>query len=410
MITVLRDASGPSSGVQISTSAEPAEFIRAAPAPVKPAPVKPGLVTPAHDGKMTILHLSKHCGYGNGSVHVAVDLACMQAQAGHDVLFASGGGTFVPMLEQHGVRHVPMVQDQRRPWTLARSAIDLVALCKTVRPAILHAHMMGGAAIGYATSRVTGIPLVTTVHNSFDRHSVLMRLGDQVVAVSEAERDHLVERGYDPARVSAIWNAPDRSPRETFMRNDRTYTLDGPCIVAICALHRRKGVFDLLQACATVFAEFPQWRLYVAGEGPDSDALKQQAADLGLCDRVTFLGFVAAPKTLFAQADIFVLASYADPGSLSIGEARAAGCAIVATAVGGTTEMLGYGEAGRLVSPGAPRQLAVQLRRLMREPTERDALRKAARRGAEVFAAERLVGDYGRVYEKAVAARGKSSA
>ena len=351
---------------------------------------------------MKILHLSKHCGYGNGSVHVAVDLACMQASAGHDVLFASAGGTFVDMLEQHGVRHVTMVQDQRRPWTLVRSAVQLAALCRAERPAVLHAHMMGGAVIGYAASRATGIPLVTTVHNSFDRHSVLMRLGDQVVAVSQAERDHLVARGYDPHRVSAIWNAPDRSPREAFMRNDRAYALDRPCVVAICALHRRKGVFDLIEACSAVFAEFPHWRLYVAGEGPDSAALQQQAITLGLGDRVTFLGFVAAPKTLFEQADIFVLASYADPGSLSIGEARSAGCAIIATAVGGTTEMLAHGEAGRLVSPGSPQQLAVQLRRLMVDPAERAALRQAAVQGSEVFSVKRLVGDYGAVYARAM--------
>ena len=384
------------SDAQVSTDANFVGLVDPGPAPAT-----------TETSKMTIVHLSKHCGYGNGSVHVAVDLACMQALAGHDVIFASGGGTFVDMLEQHGVRHVTMIQDQRRPWTLVRSAFQLAALIRTIHPTILHAHMMGGAAICYAASRVTGVPLVTTVHNSFDRHSVLMRLGDHVVAVSEAEREHLIARGYDPKRVRAIWNAPDRSPREAFMRNDRDFTLQGPCIVAICALHRRKGVFDLLQSYAMVFAEFPQWRLYIAGEGPDSAALQQQAIDLGLADRVTFLGFVAAPKTLFAQADIFVLASYADPGSLSIGEARAAGCAILATAVGGTTEMLDYGEAGRLVSPGAPRQLAVQLRRLMRDPAERDALRTAARKGSEIFAAERLVGDYAQAYQQARTARRK---
>jgi glycosyltransferase involved in cell wall biosynthesis len=356
----------------------------------------------APPGRLRIVHIAKHCGYGNGSVHVAVDLACVQAHAGHDVVFASGGGTFVPMLEQHGVRHVTMRQDQRRPLTLVRAAVQLAGLCRRERPDILHAHMMGSAAIGYVASRLHRIPLVTTVHNSFDRHSVLMRLGDRVVAVSQAERDHLIRRGWNPARIDAVWNAPDRSPREAFMKNSGEIVLEGPCIVAICALHRRKGVFDLIDACMEVFAEFPRWRLYIAGEGPDRDELERQAAGRGLAGRVTFLGFVPAPKTLFRQADIFVLASYADPGSLSIGEARAAGCAIIATAVGGTTEMLGHGVAGRLVSPGQPRQLAVQLRQLMDDPAARAALRDAALAGVEVFAAERLVDRYGDVYRKAL--------
>ena len=47
-------------------------------------------------------------------------------------------------------------------------------------------------------SRLAGIPLVTTVHNSFDRYSIVMRRGDRLVALNEAERDYLIERGYDP--------------------------------------------------------------------------------------------------------------------------------------------------------------------------------------------------------------------
>ena len=357
-------------------------------------------IAPSHAPKpLRIIHISKHCGYGNGNVHVAVDLACVQAQAGYEVWFASSGGTFVDMLERHGVRHIILRQDQRKPWTLVKSAFALIGHCRVIRPTILHAHMMGSALIGYAASLVTGIKLVTTVHNSFDRHSVLMRLGHAVVAVSHAERDNLIKRNYRPDKVSVVWNAPDGSPRESFMANDREFRLSRPCVVAICALHRRKGVFDLIAACAETFQDFPEWHLYIAGEGPGKSELQAQVELLGLSARVTFLGFVPAPKTIFHQADIFVLASYADPGSLSIGEARAAGCAIIATAVGGTTEMLAYGEAGRLVAPGTPRQLAVELRRLMRDPDARRQLSKDAKHASDIFNVGRLVDDYGRVYQ-----------
>jgi glycosyltransferase involved in cell wall biosynthesis len=352
-----------------------------------------------------VVHIAKHCGYANGSVHVAVDLACLQARAGYDVVFFSGGGTFVEMMQQHGVRHVTMRQDQRNPFTFLRAAIGLFILCRRSRPSVLHAHMMGGAVIGYAVSVLTGIPLVTTVHNSFDRHSILMRLGHRVVAVSKAEKDHLIQRGYDQARVAVIWNAPNNSPRETFMCNTTDIALARPCIVAACALHRRKGVFDLIDAYAQVLPLFPRWRLYIAGEGPDSGSLAAQAAALGIADRVTFLGFIPDPRTLYRQSDIFVLASYADPGSLSIGEARAAGCAIIATSVGGTIEMLDYGAAGRLVSPGAPLQLAAALRALMQDPAARATLGEAAISGSEVFSAKRLVGDYEAVYRDAAVHR-----
>jgi len=352
--------------------------------------------------KRRIIHLSKHCREGNGNVHVAVDLACMQAEAGHDVIFASEGGTYVEMLTRSGVRHVLLSQDQKRPLATSRAVLTLAGLCRTQKTEIIHAHMMVGAAIGWAAAKLTGAKLVTTVHNSFDRHSTLMRLGDVIVAVSEAERKHLIERGFKKNRLISIWNAPNRSPREAFGMHEQTIALRQPCILTVCGLHRRKGVADLVEAFAAISAEFPEWHLYIAGNGPDRESLEHQVRALGLSHRIIFLGYVKAAKPLFKQAQIFVLPSYADPGSLTIGEARAAGCAIVATAVGGTPEMLEFGKAGRLVLPASPKQLAAELHKLIANTGDREALRVAASVGSEIFDVARLVSDYDVAYDIAV--------
>ncbi|HEY0758375.1 MAG TPA: glycosyltransferase family 4 protein [Acidisarcina sp.] len=354
------------------------------------------------EAALRVVHIIKHCGYGNGSVHVAVDLACVQAQAGYDVTFVSSGGTFEPMLAQHTVRHLTLRHDQGKPFAMLRTALKLAGLARRTRPHVLHAHMMSSAVVGYIASKLSGVPLVTTVHNSFDRHSLLMRLGRRVVAVSDAEREHLLSQGYNRNRLVAVMNAPDKSPREEFMHNDREITINKPCIMTTSALHQRKGVFDVIDACSQIFAEHPQWTLYIAGEGPDREKLEQQVSSLGLKNRVIFLGFLPAPRPLLDRADIFVLASYADPCSLAVGEARAAGCAIVATNVGGTPEMLEFGRAGRLVFPGKPKQLAAELRRLMADDNLRERLRRASLLGSEVFDVHRLVRDYEAVYRGAL--------
>ena len=361
-------------------------------------------------GVRRIIHMSKHCGYGNGNVHVAVDLACVQARAGCEVIFVSGGGTFEPMLAQNGVRHIVLEQDQKRPLSLVRAAWRLARVVRTFKPEVLHAHMMGSAVVGYLASLISGVPLVTTVHNSFDRHSVIMRLGRRVVAVSQAEKEHLIRRGYRADSVDVVMNAPVDSPREQFMKNKVDPVLVSPCITAVCGLHRRKGVFDLLAACTRLFQRAPEWRLYIAGEGPDREALEEQARAAGIADQVVFLGFVPAPRVLLERSDVFVLCSYADPCSLVIGEARGAGCAIVATAVGGTPEMLEFGKAGRLVEPGQVDQIVAELGGLMADPAARETLRAASRRGAEVFNVHRLLGDYDRVYQAARSARPDQSA
>lgn len=226
--------------------------------------------------RMRVVHLIKHCGYANGSVHVAVDLACIQAQAGNEVTVISSGGTFVPLLQQYGVRHLALPHDQNRPLEVLRTAWTVARLVRRQRPHVLHAHMMSSAVVGWIASRYAGVPLVTTVHNSFDPHSVLMRLGDRIVAVSEAERKALLKKRFPESRLVAVLNAPDQSPREAFMEDGRTVPIENPCIVAANALHRRKGVFDLIEACARLFDQAPAWKLYVAGEGPDRAALEAQ--------------------------------------------------------------------------------------------------------------------------------------
>lgn len=349
---------------------------------------------------MRIVHLAKHCENSNGNVHVAVDLACSQTAAGHSVVFASAGGYYERMLASSGVTIEPLDQGLRNPFAVMRSVWRLTVLCRRLQPDVLHAHMMSSAVIGYLASKLTGVPLVTTVHNSFDAHSILMRLGDKVVAVSGAERELLLSRGFAPDRVVTVLNGPNASAREFWSpdHDEQTVTAPSPAIVTVCGLHPRKGVHDLLQAFSQVYSGFPQWHLNIIGEGPDQDRLKQMASTLGIAARTHFLGPVRAPQNLLRQSDIFVLASLAEPFGLVTAEARAAGCAIIATNVGGSPEVVGFGQAGSLVPPGQPEAIARELRRLMADPAELKAWRARSLQGSEFFDVARMAGEYESVY------------
>jgi glycosyltransferase involved in cell wall biosynthesis len=349
-----------------------------------------------------VLHVLKHCGYGNGNVNVAVDLACIQAEAGREVAVASGGGVFERMLAHYGVRHLQIEIEQSKPLQALSSSWSFLRFVDRFHPDVIHAHMMSAAIIGKLASAVKQVPLVTTVHNSFDRHSGIMRLGRRVVAVSEAERASLIAKGYSPHSLDVVLNAPVGSPREAFFLNPTEPVLRSPAVLAVCGLHRRKGVDDLLRAWAEIAGDLPEWRLYIAGEGPDREQLEELVHSSGIAGSVTFFGFIPSPQTLFRQADIFVLPSLADPCSLVIGEARGAGCAIVATAVGGTPEMLEFGAKGLLVPPRDPSALAAALSSLMRDPVACAVLKAESSRGAEQFHVRNLLARYEQVYLKAL--------
>jgi glycosyltransferase involved in cell wall biosynthesis len=350
---------------------------------------------------MRILHLINHCQYGNGSVHVAVDLACVQAELGHAVMCASGGGDYLELMDEYGVRCETLVQKQKNPLKLMGSLATLMKICRSFKPDIIHAHMMAGAVFGKFASVVFRIPLVTTVHNSFDTHSFLMRLGDKVVAVSNAERDLLIERGYDSKKVVAVLNGSNRSPRDNHFETMDSSVLESirkPFITTVCGLHFRKGVHDLIAGFAEIASVHRDWNLYVVGEGPDKGTLIELAKRLNLADRVVFLGYVKNPQPILNKADIFTLASYAEPCGLVVGEAREAGCAIVGTAVGGTPEMLEFGHAGLLVDPKSPKEIAAALDKLMSDPVVLETMRANSKRGSEYYRVARVVDDYLKVY------------
>jgi glycosyltransferase involved in cell wall biosynthesis len=357
--------------------------------------------------KVRIIHLVNHCNHSHGNAHVAIDLACMQAQNGHEVVYASGGGDYLDLFAKYGVRHELIVQNSGNPLQLAASLLRLQRLCFSFRPDVLHAHMMAGAVFGYLTSLISQTPLVTTVHNSFDKHSILMRLGDHVVAVSEAERQSLLKSGYKAARLSVVINGPNHSPRDNFFANRATdaVKIEKPCVVTVCGLHKRKGVNDLIRGFSEAATQLPDWRLYIVGQGPDRQILLDLADELGVTKKISFLGSVGNPAGILLQSDIFVLASYADPCSLAIGEAREAGCAIVATAVDGTPELLEFGEAGKLVEPGSPKQIAAELRQLMTDPTTLRDWRARSLRGSEYFRVSRVAKDYEQVYSSVMSKR-----
>jgi glycosyltransferase involved in cell wall biosynthesis len=243
--------------------------------------------------------------------------------------------------------------------------------------------------------------MVTTVHNSFDKHSFLMRLGKIVVAVSDAERRLLLSRGYPADSLVTVLNGAVGSPREA-LQTSHAVRLAQPCVATLSGLHARKAVGDVILAFAEVLPEFPEWHLNIIGDGPDRERLEQMIIERGLEESVHLVGSTLTPRPLLEQSSIFASASLQEPFGLSIAEARASGCAVVATAVGGIPEVLERGRAGQLVPASDPSAMAAALRTLMKDRATLASWRARAVEGADFFTVERMANDYMSVYESVI--------
>jgi glycosyltransferase involved in cell wall biosynthesis len=315
---------------------------------------------------MRILHLLNHIQeIGNGIVNVAVDLACLQAEAGHTVVVASVGGEYDRLLARYGVTHV--VLDQRRqPLNLLRAAGQYRSLVQTVQPDIVHAHMMTGMVLSWALRGRAPYSLVSTVHNEFQRSAILMGLADRVLAVSQSVANSMGQRGIPPAKLRVVCNGTLGSPREQ-LSDLPAVKLHSPAIATLAGMYHRKGIADLITAFELLAAEFPDAHLYLIGNGPDRAEFEAQAKATAVVDRIHFEGYQAEPQRYLYATDIFVLASRQEPFGLVLSEAREAGCAIVASNVDGIPEALDNGNAGILVPAADPPALADAIAPLLRD-------------------------------------------
>ncbi|MDB9450308.1 glycosyltransferase [Dolichospermum circinale] len=314
---------------------------------------------------MRIIHILNHVQeIGNGIVNVAVDLACLQSQSGDDVAVISAGGGYEKLLNQFGVKHYEINQS-RQPITMIKAAIAYRKIVQEFQPDIVHAHMMTGVVLARALRWENRYILVATVHNEFQRSSVLMGLADRVIAVSKAVKNSMGQRGIPEQKLRVVCNGTLGSPRTRKISDYQPLSLQSPAIATVAGMYKRKGITELIAAFEEIAQDFPAVHLYLVGNGPDKQIFESQAQATAVSHRIHFEGFQPEPQRYLLACDIFVLASHRDPCPLVLSEAREAGLAIVATEVDGIPEALDNGKAGILVPVQDSHQLAKALIKLL---------------------------------------------
>lgn len=163
------------------------------------------------------------------------------------------------------------------------------------------------------------------------------------------------------------------------------YHRDGP-VLSVGRLVATKGMDVVIEACAQLGRA-----LVIAGDGPESDALRAQAAALGA--QVRFTGNLErdALDDLYRSASVVVLASHTEGLPNVVLEAMAHARPVVATPVGSIPDVIDDGVNGLLVPPGDPGALASAIKRLVADPELAERLGLAARATAEQFAWDRVI-------------------
>lgn len=349
-----------------------------------------------------------------GGQLVALRLAVAARAAGHDVVFLSpSAGPFLDRVEQEGLpAHVVPLGDALDVRAVAR----LRAFLRHERADILHTHTHFSLnVVGRLAGRAAGASVIAHMHieNVFRDAPVARRaqvaldngtarLCRWIVAVSDATRATLVAQGYPPDRTLTIRNGIEIGEPAQSAHVEPAPA--GPVLLEVGRLCEVKGQRELIEALSRLTRN--DVTLLLAGEDVESagayrHALERRARDLGVADRVRFLGRRDDVPGLLAAADVLVLPSWIEGLPLVVLEAMAAGVPVVATSVGGTPEAVVDGETGLLVPSRDVDALAGAIDALLSDPERAQRLGAAGRRRArERFdadaAAQRVVGLYDR--------------
>lgn len=294
---------------------------------------------------------------------------------------------------------------------------------------VLHCHqMISPMTIGLLARHITDAALVVNPHRSGPigdmgiltlrrpitgrlRIAAVRRWCDAFVCISQSIKDELAKAGMRPERLWDIVNGVDINHFTAVEAEERTALRQsmnlpgGPLVIFTGRLVREKGVDVLINAWPQVQQQVPDAHLIIVGEGDKRAELEAQVQRLNLNARVLFLGGCDDVTSYLQTADVFVLPSYAEGLPVALLEAMACGLPCVATAVGGTLQLIEDGVTGRAVAVGDPAALASGLVEALTMPDARNWGAQAHQLIAESYSLDAVAEKYITMYETITGSR-----
>lgn len=304
------------------------------------------------------------------------------------------GGKCSPFLEQ--VRHHGFFADclENDFPKIGRTLSELTAKLRQFRADILLTHGYKANILGRIAARRLGIPIVgvsrgwTGENRKVQLYELLdkihLRWLDAVVCVSEGQAQKVRRVGVAAQKIRVIRNAArpelfDYSPARSRAALEQLAQHRGLIVVSAGRLSPEKGYTILVEAAARVLRVDSTIRFVHFGDGVLRESIQKRLEQLHIDKQFRLLGYRNDLDRLLGGADLFCLPSFTEGLPNVVLEASAQGVACVATAVGGTPEVIVSGETGILVPPKDPEALAEAILALLQNPHLRTRYGQAAR-------------------------------
>lgn len=282
----------------------------------------------------------------------------------------------------------------RFPLDVLRSSLS--SLIRKLSPELLHANSLSMGRLAGKIADQINCPTSAHLRDiiKLNRNVIQdLNANDRLIAVSKATRDFHIEQGLDPEKVEVIYNGVDCdlfSPSEPTgkLKEELHLPEDAFTTLTIGQIGLRKGQDIIANAAIKAIHEIPNLHVIIAGERNSKKEesllfekrIPQIFEEHGLRDRLHLIGYRYDIHEILNEVDLVIHSAYQEPLGRVLLEAGACGKPIIATDVGGTTEILENDVSGKLIPPGQPEVLSEVLIELANDPEQRKSLGREARK------------------------------
>jgi glycosyltransferase involved in cell wall biosynthesis len=331
---------------------------------------------------------------GGVQIHIRDLSKALQLRGHHATVVTGGTGPLVEQLAAQGtptviLKHLILPINPVRDFLALR---EIRAALKRLRPDLVAVHSSKAGVLGRLAARSLGFPVLLTAHGwnftpgippiqaaAYLRIERLVgQLADRIITVSEFDRALAIKSGITTSdRIVAVHNGMPDVPPE--LRSDPGRS--PPRLVMIARFGAQKDHPTLFRALAGL--QHYQWTLDLVGDGPLLEQMRSLSKELGIAERLRFLGQRMDVAQILAQSQVSILTSNWEGFPRSILEAMRAGLPVVASEVGGIGEAIQDGESGYVVPRGNVDLVRERLGRLLGDSDLRVQLGKNGRQRYE---------------------------
>lgn len=322
---------------------------------------------------------------------------------------------------------LPQLGREINPVRDLMTILKLYRLIKKERPLIVHTHTAKAGTVGRLAARLAGVPVIVHTFHGHVFHSYfspaktrlfirierfLARFSNRVITVSQRLKEEIADYGIaKPAKIEVVPLGFELKPfleaSDGKFRRELGLSDEVKLVGIVGRLTKVKNHEFFLRVASKVAANFPAARFIIVGDGELRQELEEFTAELGLSDKVVFTGWRKNMPQVYASLNVVALTSLNEGTPVTLIEAMAAGCPVVATNVGGVPDLVVHDENGYLADSLEIDEFAGYVLTLLNDPFKGQTMGKKGRqRVKETFTLERLLEDISGLYLRLLKEKG----